>query len=75
VKSSGRPRTVAILAALTALAFLLIPGSVGTGRFRLPAEPFLSLLAGIGLAGVRPAEENSARAGQEAGHEGGPSGG
>jgi 4-amino-4-deoxy-L-arabinose transferase-like glycosyltransferase len=74
VRSSGPARAVAVLAALTALAFLLVPGPVGTGRFRLPAEPFLCLLAGLGLAGVRPGRE-TARVGQGAGQEGGPPGG
>jgi 4-amino-4-deoxy-L-arabinose transferase-like glycosyltransferase len=64
-RSTGALRVVAILAALTALAFLLVPGSVGTGRFRLPAEPFLSLLAGIGLAGVRPIPEEQGGVGPE----------
>jgi 4-amino-4-deoxy-L-arabinose transferase-like glycosyltransferase len=59
MRAPGPLRAVAILAALTALAFLLVPGSVGTGRFRLPAEPFLALLAGLGLAGdvARPRSE------------------
>jgi 4-amino-4-deoxy-L-arabinose transferase-like glycosyltransferase len=37
----------------TAAVFVLLPGPVGNGRFRLPAEPFLCLLAGAGISARR----------------------
>ena len=37
------------LIVVTCAGFLLIPGPVGTGRFRLPAEPLLAMLAAIGV--------------------------
>jgi hypothetical protein len=43
-------RIVVALAVLAAAAFILVPGPVGTGRFRLPAEPLLCLLVAVGIA-------------------------
>jgi 4-amino-4-deoxy-L-arabinose transferase-like glycosyltransferase len=48
-RQSVAQRIVVALAVLAAAAFILIPGPVGNGRFRLPAEPFLCLLAGVGF--------------------------
>jgi 4-amino-4-deoxy-L-arabinose transferase-like glycosyltransferase len=44
---------LALLCSLTVLALVLIPGPVGNDRFRLPTEPFLCVLAGIGATAKR----------------------
>ena len=44
-----RPWTVAPLATTGAI-LILIPGVVGESRFRVPVQPILALMAGVGLA-------------------------
>ena len=50
VRHGGAARWVGLLLLATIAVFVLVPGPVGTGRLRLPAEPFLCLLAAIGIA-------------------------
>ena len=50
VRQGGAARWVGLLLLATIAVFVLVPGAVGTGRLRLPAEPFLCLLAAIGIA-------------------------
>lgn len=45
-------RWLGILVVCTVGVLVLLPGPVGTGRFRVPAEPFLALLAGVGLSRI-----------------------
>ena len=48
-RSSDMPeRLIFSSAVASALLLLLIPGAVGQARFRVPAEPYLTLLAGYG---------------------------
>ena len=48
-RSSDMPeRLIFSSAVVSALVLLLIPGAVGQARFRVPAEPYLALLAGYG---------------------------
>lgn len=49
VRQGGAARWVGLLVLATMAVFILVPGAVGTGRLRLPAEPFLCLLAAIGF--------------------------
>lgn len=46
-------RPVLIVAGVSALALIIAPGGAGQGRFRVPAEAFLSILAGIGFSSLR----------------------
>jgi hypothetical protein len=41
------------LIVITAMLLILSPGSVGQARFRIPAEPYFSILAGIGYIKFR----------------------
>jgi hypothetical protein len=52
VRHSGEPRWMGILMIATAAVFILVPGPVGNGRFRVPAEPMLALLASAGLVAL-----------------------
>jgi hypothetical protein len=56
LRSGGQARLWGCLLLISAAAFILIPGPVGNGRFRLPAEPLLALMAGFALppGGVAP---------------------
>jgi 4-amino-4-deoxy-L-arabinose transferase-like glycosyltransferase len=49
-------RWLGLLLVATMAVFILVPGPVGTGRLRLPAEPFLCLLAAIGIAPGKSAQ-------------------
>ena len=49
-RQGGAARWVGLLLLATIAVFVLVPGPVGNGRFRLPAEPLLCLLAAIGIA-------------------------
>ena len=49
-RQGGAARWVGLLLLATIAVFVLVPGPVGTGRFRLPAEPLLCLLAAVGIA-------------------------
>lgn len=51
-RSGSDLRWLGLMFILTSAAFILIPGPVGNGRFRLPAEPFLALLAAAGISSV-----------------------
>lgn len=48
----GKTRVTIIFFALIALAFGILTGPVSFPRYRLPAEPFMLLAAGVGLAGL-----------------------
>jgi hypothetical protein len=52
VRQSGEPRWIGMFMVATAAVFILVPGPVGNGRFRLPAEPMLALLAAAGVAAI-----------------------
>lgn len=45
-------RWLSALLILSAVVFILSPGPVGNGRFRLPAEPVLAVVAAIGVTAV-----------------------
>jgi len=45
-------RDVFILAIITSATLMLVPMAAGQARFRVPAEPFLALMAAYGLVGV-----------------------
>ncbi len=62
LRKSGPRRWLALLVMLTVAAFLLTPGPVGNGRFRLPAEPFMDLLAGVGGLRLFTASKRGIRA-------------
>ncbi|MCK4352832.1 glycosyltransferase family 39 protein [candidate division WOR-3 bacterium] len=47
--SSARLRALPILFILTIFYFAFLPGPVGDARFRVPIEPYISILAGCGL--------------------------
>jgi hypothetical protein len=48
-RSSDAPERLIFSSAMaTVLILLLIPGAAGQARFRVPAEPYLALLAGYG---------------------------
>jgi hypothetical protein len=49
-RQGGAARWVGLLLLATIAVFILVPGPVGTGRFRLPAEPLLCLLVAVGIA-------------------------
>ncbi|NIM94820.1 MAG: hypothetical protein GTO18_14060 [Anaerolineales bacterium] len=46
-KSDPKIRAVLVLALITVLYLLIIPGAAGQARFRVPIEPFLALFAGM----------------------------
>jgi hypothetical protein len=50
LRRSGEDRWLGVLVAGTSAALILLPGPVGNGRFRLPAEPLLAFLAASGMA-------------------------
>ena len=51
---SGRMNTwTYVLLLFTAGLLIVSPGSVGQARFRIPAEPYLALLAGVGWGKYR----------------------
>jgi 4-amino-4-deoxy-L-arabinose transferase-like glycosyltransferase len=50
LRRPGEHRWLGALVMGTAAALILLPGPVGNGRFRLPAEPILAFLAASGLA-------------------------
>jgi len=52
VHRPGERRWVGVLMIGTAAALMLLPGPVGNGRFRLPAEPILAFLAASELASL-----------------------
>jgi 4-amino-4-deoxy-L-arabinose transferase-like glycosyltransferase len=45
-------RSAFILAIITSAALILVPMAAGQARFRVPAEPFLALMAGYGLVAL-----------------------
>ncbi len=52
MRDVGESRWIGAFMVLTAAAFVLIPGPVGNGRFRVPAEPMLAFLASGGVAAL-----------------------
>ena len=40
---------LAIVSTITVVYLLVIPGAAGQARFRIPSEPFIALMAGMGL--------------------------
>ncbi|MCK4234321.1 glycosyltransferase family 39 protein, partial [candidate division WOR-3 bacterium] len=50
-------RIIFLLFLMTILYFLLIPGPVGDSRFRVPVEPVIILLAGVGIYSMRKTEK------------------
>lgn len=48
MKGGGEIRWAAVFIVATVLSLVLVPGPAGNDRFRLPAEPFLCVLAGVG---------------------------
>jgi hypothetical protein len=48
-----------LLCAVTAAYLLVVPLASGTARFRIPAEPFLYLMAGLGLTGAHLRSRNN----------------
>lgn len=46
-------RWIAIFMILTAAVLIVLPGSVGNSRFRVPAEPYLAFLSAVGFVGWR----------------------
>ena len=52
MRNPGPGRSVYLLAAFCTIYLLVVPGAAGQARFRIPAEPFLALLAGAGLSGL-----------------------
>ncbi len=53
LRRRGGGRWAAAFLLTTCAVFLFVPGPVGNGRFRVPAEPFLCVLAGIGATAKR----------------------
>jgi hypothetical protein len=45
-------RSVFVLAIITSATLILVPMAAGQARFRVPAEPFLALIAGYGLVAL-----------------------
>jgi len=41
-----------VLAFVVSFALIVLPGAAGQARFRVPAEPFLAILAGAGVANI-----------------------
>jgi hypothetical protein len=66
LRRPGEHRWLGALVMGTAAALILLPGPVGNGRFRLPAEPILAFLAAFGLASLGR-EIAARRASREAG--------
>jgi len=53
VRHMGESRWIGVFMITTAAVFMLVPGPVGNGRFRVPAEPMLAFLASAGIAAIR----------------------
>lgn len=52
LRRRGMVRAIYVLVILTILLLLVLPGAAGQARFRIPAEPFLALIAGAGASAL-----------------------
>lgn len=47
--SRNSVRSISLLIILTTACLLIVPGAGGQARFRIPVEPYIAILAGVGL--------------------------